>query len=128
MAPWFALLEVRQERGAESNIKLTDRTGVGSRSSTSRTLQETTLHTTDLHSQLIRSPTFNRGIQKVYKKINRIPDHEPKNGLGRTSTSVVATGWPLTRTGTGPSAFDHFKDEVKTQFKELTWQKRHPRK
>jgi len=31
-------------------------------------------------------------------------------------------------TGTGPSAFDHFKDEVKTQFRDLTWQKRDPRK
>ncbi|KAH6637696.1 hypothetical protein C7974DRAFT_307651 [Boeremia exigua] len=61
---------------------------------------------------LIRSPTFNRAIHKAYKKINRIPDHEPKNGLGRT----------------GPSAFDHFRDEVKTQFKDLTWQKRDPRK
>jgi len=41
------------------------------------------------HFQLIRSPTFNRGVQKVYKKINRIPDHEPKNGLGRTSPSAA---------------------------------------
>lgn len=29
--------------------------------------------------------------------------------------------------GTGPSAFDHFKDELKDQFRELTWQKRPPK-
>jgi hypothetical protein len=29
--------------------------------------------------------------------------------------------------GTGPSALDHFKDEVKTQLRELTWQKRPPK-
>lgn len=29
--------------------------------------------------------------------------------------------------GTGPSALDHFKDEVKQQFRELTWQKRGPK-
>ncbi|KAL5391524.1 hypothetical protein PMIN02_006588 [Paraphaeosphaeria minitans] len=34
-------------------------------------------------AKLIRSPTFNRGVQKVYRKINRIPDTEAKNGLGR---------------------------------------------
>ncbi|KAF9731323.1 hypothetical protein PMIN06_007412 [Paraphaeosphaeria minitans] len=62
-------------------------------------------------AKLIRSPTFNRGVQKVYRKINRIPDTEAKNGLGRT----------------GPSAFDHFQDEVKDQFRELTWQKRPPK-
>jgi hypothetical protein len=29
--------------------------------------------------------------------------------------------------GTGPSAFDHFKDEVKNQVRDLTWQKRPPK-
>jgi hypothetical protein len=29
--------------------------------------------------------------------------------------------------GTGPSTLDHFKDEVKTQLRELTWQKRPPK-
>jgi hypothetical protein len=29
--------------------------------------------------------------------------------------------------GTGPSVLDHFKDEVKTQLRELTWQKRPPK-
>jgi hypothetical protein len=41
-------------------------------------------------SQLIRSPTFNRAIQKAYRKINKIPDHEPKNGLGRKSAWLLA--------------------------------------
>ncbi|KAK7193148.1 hypothetical protein DPSP01_010054 [Paraphaeosphaeria sporulosa] len=62
-------------------------------------------------AKLIRSPTFNRGVQKMYRKINRIPDTEAKNGLRRT----------------GPSAFDHFRDELKDQFRELTWQKRPPK-
>ncbi|KAF2470281.1 uncharacterized protein BDR25DRAFT_303830 [Lindgomyces ingoldianus] len=62
-------------------------------------------------AKLIRSPTFNRAVQKIYRKINKLPPIEPENGLGRT----------------GPSALDLFKDEVKDQFKELTWQKR-PRK
>jgi hypothetical protein len=30
--------------------------------------------------------------------------------------------------GTGPSAFDHFTDEVKSQLKELTWQKKPPKR
>ncbi|KAH7558226.1 hypothetical protein BM1_05498 [Bipolaris maydis] len=50
-------------------------------------------------------------VQKAYRKINRLPDFEQKNGGGRT----------------GPSSFDHFKDEVKNQFRELTWQKRPPK-
>lgn len=54
---------------------------------------------------------FNRAVQKVHRKINRLPPIEPENGGGRT----------------GPSTFDHFRDEVKTQFKELTWQKKGPR-
>jgi hypothetical protein len=29
--------------------------------------------------------------------------------------------------GTGPSTLDHFKDEVKMQLRELTWQKRPPK-
>lgn len=62
-------------------------------------------------ARLIRSPTFNRAVQKVYRKINRIPDHEPRNGMGRT----------------GPSTFDHFREELKTQFQDLTWQKRPPK-
>ncbi|KAF1920389.1 hypothetical protein BDU57DRAFT_583818 [Ampelomyces quisqualis] len=62
-------------------------------------------------AKLVRSPAFNRAVHKAYRKINRIPDTEPKNGLGRT----------------GPSTFDHFKDELKTQLKELTWQKRPPK-
>lgn len=42
--------------------------------------------------QLIRSPAFNRAIQKAYRKINKIPDHEPKNGLGRTYTRILRHG------------------------------------
>ncbi|CAO2656377.1 Nn.00g051800.m01.CDS01 [Neocucurbitaria sp. VM-36] len=61
--------------------------------------------------QLIRSPGFNRAVQKAYRKINRLPDFEQKNGGSRT----------------GPSALDHFKDELKTQLRELTWQKRPPK-
>ncbi|KAF2008224.1 hypothetical protein P154DRAFT_418960 [Amniculicola lignicola CBS 123094] len=57
--------------------------------------------------ELIRSPIFNRAIHKIYRKVNRLPPMEEQNGLQRT----------------GPSAFDHFRDEVKAQFKELTWQK-----
>jgi hypothetical protein len=34
----------------------------------------------------------------------------------------------LIRVGTGPSALEHFKDEIKHQYKELTWQNRKPRK
>ncbi|KAH9862197.1 hypothetical protein IAQ61_010400 [Plenodomus lingam] len=30
-------------------------------------------------------------------------------------------------TGTGPSTFDHFREELKTQFQDLTWQKRPPK-
>ncbi|PVH96813.1 hypothetical protein DM02DRAFT_103922 [Periconia macrospinosa] len=63
-------------------------------------------------ARLIRSPTFNRAVHSVYRKINRLPPLEPPNGGGRT----------------GPSRFDHFKDEIKEQFKELTWQNRRPRK
>ncbi|KAF2827543.1 hypothetical protein CC86DRAFT_290872 [Ophiobolus disseminans] len=62
-------------------------------------------------AKLIRSPSFNRAVQKAYRKINRLPDMEAKNGGGRT----------------GPSTLDHFKDEVKTQLRELTWQKRPPK-
>ncbi|KAH7095327.1 hypothetical protein FB567DRAFT_512331 [Paraphoma chrysanthemicola] len=60
--------------------------------------------------KLMRSPAFNRVVHKAYRKINRLPELEEKNG-GRT----------------GPTAFDHFKDELKTQLKELTWQKRPPK-
>ncbi|KAF2751660.1 hypothetical protein M011DRAFT_463168 [Sporormia fimetaria CBS 119925] len=60
--------------------------------------------------KLVRSPTFNRAVHKVYRRVNGLPPLDPPNG-GRT----------------GPTAFDHFKDEVKEQFKELTWQKRNPR-
>jgi len=35
-------------------------------------------------SKLIRSPTFNRAVQKAYRKINRLPDFEQKNGGGST--------------------------------------------
>jgi len=35
--------------------------------------------------KLVRSPTFNRAVHKVYRKINKIPDHEPQNGLGSMS-------------------------------------------
>jgi len=38
--------------------------------------------------QLIRSPAFNRAVQKAYRKINRLPDMEAKNGRG----SMFATG------------------------------------
>ncbi|KAF2122145.1 hypothetical protein BDV96DRAFT_483302 [Lophiotrema nucula] len=62
-------------------------------------------------ARLIRSPLFNRAVHKAYRKINRLESLEQENGGGRT----------------GPSALDHFKDEVKQQFKELTWQKRGPK-
>ena len=62
-------------------------------------------------AKLIRSPAFNRTVQKAYRKINRLPDFEQKNGGGRT----------------GPSGLDHFKDELKTQLRELTWQNRRPK-
>ncbi|OAL46085.1 hypothetical protein IQ07DRAFT_647716 [Pyrenochaeta sp. DS3sAY3a] len=62
-------------------------------------------------AKLIRSPGFNRAVQKAYRKIHRLPDLEPRNGGGRT----------------GPSTLDHFKDELKTQLRELTWQKRPPK-
>lgn len=39
--------------------------------------------------KLLRSPTFNRAIHKAYRKINKIPDHEAKNGLGSMSIPVV---------------------------------------
>ncbi|KAH7137966.1 hypothetical protein B0J11DRAFT_421702, partial [Dendryphion nanum] len=61
--------------------------------------------------QLVRSPLFNRLVQKAHRKINRLPPAGPENGHGRT----------------GPSALDHFRDEVKHQFRELTWQKRPPK-
>ncbi|KAF2793693.1 hypothetical protein K505DRAFT_361776 [Melanomma pulvis-pyrius CBS 109.77] len=62
-------------------------------------------------TKLIRSPMFNRAVHKAYRKINKLEPMEPENGLQRT----------------GPSALDHFKDEVKHQFRELTWQKRPPK-
>lgn len=39
--------------------------------------------------QLIRSPAFNRAVQKAYRKINRLPDMEAKNGGGR----MLSHGW-----------------------------------
>jgi hypothetical protein len=74
---------------------------------------------------LIRSPVFNRAIQKAYRKINRLPDMEPKNGGSEFATGCVELY--LTLLGTGPTTLDHFKDEVKNQLKELTWQKRPPK-
>ncbi|KAF1950282.1 hypothetical protein CC80DRAFT_554509 [Byssothecium circinans] len=62
-------------------------------------------------ARLIRNPTFNRAVQKAYRKIHRLPPMEAENGGGRT----------------GPSALHHFKDELKQQFRELTWQKRPPK-
>lgn len=62
-------------------------------------------------AKLVRSPLFNRMVQSAHRKINRLPPAGPENGHGRT----------------GPSSFDHFKDEVKEQFRELTWQKRRPK-
>ncbi|KAF2018312.1 hypothetical protein BU24DRAFT_461261 [Aaosphaeria arxii CBS 175.79] len=61
--------------------------------------------------KLLRSPAFNSMVQKAYRKINGLPPMGPDNGHGRT----------------GPSAFDHFRTEVKNQFRELTWQKKPPR-
>lgn len=79
-------------------------------------------------SKLIRSPAFNRAVQKAYRKIHRLPDFEQKNGGGsRLHMSPPETHRLTALLGTGPSSFDHFKDEVKNQFRELTWQKR-PRK
>ena len=66
------------------NITLTSVAGVGSCSSMSTDSRTITTADSHTHPQLIRSPTFNRTIQKAYRKINKIPDHEPKNGLGRT--------------------------------------------
>lgn len=50
---------------------------------------------TDL-SQLIRSPTFNRAVQKAYRKINRLPDFEQKNGGGSMPPSPLQESHPLT--------------------------------
>ncbi|KAF2660672.1 hypothetical protein K491DRAFT_688117 [Lophiostoma macrostomum CBS 122681] len=62
-------------------------------------------------ARLTRSPLFNRTIQKIHRRMNRLPPTEAENGGGRT----------------GPSAFDHFKTEIKDQFRELTWQNRPPK-
>ncbi|KAF2129744.1 hypothetical protein P153DRAFT_366252 [Dothidotthia symphoricarpi CBS 119687] len=71
---------------------------------------------------------FNRAIHKAYRKINKIPDVEPKNGGGSTFACHTYRGTLAHPTpGTGPSAVDHFKDEVKNQFRDLTWQKRPPK-
>ncbi|KAG9192379.1 hypothetical protein G6011_11113 [Alternaria panax] len=94
-APWFALFEV----------------GLGSRKGTSTILPLRYPAPATDRPKLIRSPAFNRAVQKAYRKINRLPDFEQKNGGGRT----------------GPSSLDHFKDEVKNQFRDLTWQKRPPK-
>jgi hypothetical protein len=78
--------------------------------------------------QLIRSPAFNRAVHKAYRKINRLPDMEQKNGGGRMfATPHCAILTLILCTGTGPSTLDHFRDEVKTQLRELTWQKRPPK-
>jgi hypothetical protein len=68
-------------------------------------------------------------VQKAYRKINKLPDFEQKNGGGSTliSSSYVEEYVPTVMSGTGPSAFDHFKDEVKNQVRDLTWQKRPPK-
>ncbi|KAF2196564.1 hypothetical protein GQ43DRAFT_484847 [Delitschia confertaspora ATCC 74209] len=58
--------------------------------------------------KLVRSPLFNQAIHKVYRKVNGLPPIEPQNGGGRT----------------GPSALDHFKDEVKDQLKVMFWQQK----
>jgi hypothetical protein len=75
----------------------------------------------------MRSPTFNRAVHKAYRKINRLPDLEPKNGGSTFATRLVRIAVLTLLIGTGPTAFDHFKDELKTQLKELTWQKRPPK-
>ncbi|KAF2869076.1 hypothetical protein BDV95DRAFT_609322 [Massariosphaeria phaeospora] len=62
-------------------------------------------------TKLLRSPGFNRAVHKAYRKINRLPPMDAENGGGRT----------------GPSTLDHFKDELKGQFRDLTWQKRPPK-
>lgn len=90
--------------------------------------QAQTARLADWPLQLIRSPTFNRAVQKAYRKINRLPDFEHKNGGGSRFLVPLSDKHALTRlSGTGPSSFDHFKDEVKNQFRELTWQKRPPK-
>jgi hypothetical protein len=78
--------------------------------------------------QLIRSPAFNRAVHKAYRKINRLPDMEAKNGGGSMfATQLVCMNNTDFMAGTGPSSLDHFKDELKTQLRELTWQKRPPK-
>ncbi|KAH6873059.1 hypothetical protein BKA58DRAFT_456689 [Alternaria rosae] len=110
-APWFALFEVCDLLHPNRDIKLTAGQGLGRRKGTSTIFPyfHAALATDAL--KLIRSPAFNRAVQKAYRKINRLPDFEQKNGGGRT----------------GPSSLDHFRDEVKHQFRELTWQKRPPK-
>jgi hypothetical protein len=79
--------------------------------------------------QLIRSPAFNRAVHKAYRKINRLPDMEAKNGGGSMFATDASFSYSIliASIGTGPSTLDHFKDELKTQLRELTWQKRPPK-
>jgi hypothetical protein len=54
---------------------------------------------------------------------------EAKNGGGSTFATDASFSYSIliASIGTGPSTLDHFKDELKTQLRELTWQKRPPK-
>jgi hypothetical protein len=45
----------------------------------------------------MRSPAFNRAIHKAYRKINKLPDHEPKNGGGSKSAPTRPDHKPSSR-------------------------------
>jgi hypothetical protein len=124
MAPWFALFEVCVSLimyGASTNR--CHRLGLSPKYV--QLLPKNTA--TSNHPQLIRSPAFNRAIHKAYRKINRLPDMEPKNGGSKLATDMMRCNNTDSMAGTGPSTLDHFKDELKTQMRELTWQKRPPK-
>jgi hypothetical protein len=73
------------------SIKLTASAGLGRRKGTADPLQ---VHLPDPSLsliKLIRSPTFNRAVQKAYRKMHRLPDLEQKNG-GSTFISSQYTG------------------------------------
>lgn len=84
-APWFALFEVCDLLHPNRDIKLTAGQGLGRRKGTSTIFPyfHAPLATDSL--KLIRSPAFNRAVQKAYRKINRLPDFEQKNGGGSMS-------------------------------------------
>lgn len=128
MAPWFAFFEVCATYNAETpQRRLTNTTGMGC-------CQSMPLHHTQTLPSLI-TPSAHPQPFLQPSRPQSIPQDQQIAGSGaqeRRGQYVAAyMPRPLQHaemvTGTGPSTFDHFKDELKLQLRELTWQKRPPK-